>query len=225
MANVAATIARGGVWVRPKLLRTNFDKGAQGEVPPTTQAAERVDLGIPPEALAAVREGMFRVVHSKAGSGGEANHPDVPVAGKTGTAEAAWLPVRDRKTGKTLRDEKGKPVLMALSSHDAPNPDALWYRATGRSGDRPHHSWFMGYAPADKPQIAFAVMVEYGMTPLEAIQAATRNASEALGRNDVGEIQVGRYGDIVAVDGDPLANVRVLEKPVAVIKGGELIVR
>ena len=66
-------------------------------------------------------------------------------------------------------------------------------------------------------------MVEYGMTPLEAIRAATKNASEALGRSDVGEIQVGRYGDIVAYDGDPLANVRVLEKPVAVIKGGELI--
>ena len=36
--------------------------------------------------------------------------------------------------------------------------------------------------------------------------------SEALGRNDVGEIQVGRYGDIVAVDGDPLRDVRVLER-------------
>jgi imidazolonepropionase-like amidohydrolase len=71
----------------------------------------------------------------------------------------------------------------------------------------------------------FAVMVEYGMTPLEAIQAATRNASQALGRADVGEIAVGRFGDIVAVDGDPLGNVRVLEKPVAVIKGGELVTR
>jgi imidazolonepropionase-like amidohydrolase len=69
----------------------------------------------------------------------------------------------------------------------------------------------------------FAVMVEYGMSPLAAIQAATKNASEALGRNDVGEIQVGRYGDLVAVDGDPLRDVRVLERPVAVVKGGELI--
>ena len=69
----------------------------------------------------------------------------------------------------------------------------------------------------------FAVMVEYGMSPLAAIQAATKNASEALGRNDVGEIQVGRYGDLVAVDGDPLRDVRVLERPAAVVKGGELI--
>jgi imidazolonepropionase-like amidohydrolase len=69
----------------------------------------------------------------------------------------------------------------------------------------------------------FAVMVDYGMSPLEAIQAATKNASEALGRNDVGVIQVGRYGDLVAVDGDPLRDVRVLERPAAVIKGGKLI--
>ena len=68
-------------------------------------------------------------------------------------------------------------------------------------------------------------MVQYGMTPLEAIQAATRNAAEALGRNDVGEIQVGRYGDIVAVDGDPLADVTALERPGAVLKGGVLIDR
>ena len=66
----------------------------------------------------------------------------------------------------------------------------------------------------------FRTMVQYGMTPLEAIQAATRNAAEALGRNDVGAIAVGRFGDIVAVEGDPLADVRVLERPAAVIKGG-----
>lgn len=70
----------------------------------------------------------------------------------------------------------------------------------------------------------FKVMVQYGMTPLQAIQAATRNAAEALGREkDVGAIAVGRYADIVAVTGDPLADVRVLEKPDAVIKGGTLV--
>ena len=71
----------------------------------------------------------------------------------------------------------------------------------------------------------FRVMVEYGMTPLDAIRAATRNGAEALGRNDVGVIQVGRYGDMVAVDGDPLQDVTVLERPVAVLKGGALIDR
>lgn len=72
----------------------------------------------------------------------------------------------------------------------------------------------------------FRVMVQYGMTPLEAIQAATRNAAQALGREkDVGAIAVGRYADIIAVTGDPLADVATLAKVDAVIKGGELIRR
>jgi imidazolonepropionase-like amidohydrolase len=67
----------------------------------------------------------------------------------------------------------------------------------------------------------FAKMVQWGMTPLQAIQAATRNAAEALGRaGDVGAIEVGRYGDLVAVTGDPTQDVRLLEKPDAVVKGG-----
>jgi imidazolonepropionase-like amidohydrolase len=71
----------------------------------------------------------------------------------------------------------------------------------------------------------FRTMVQYGMTPLEAIQAATRNAAEALGRNDVGTIAAGRFGDMVAVAGDPLRDVTLLERPAAVIKGGRLIER
>jgi imidazolonepropionase-like amidohydrolase len=72
----------------------------------------------------------------------------------------------------------------------------------------------------------FAKMVEWGMTPLEALQAATRSAAEALDKvADVGAIAPGRYGDLVAVDGDPLTNVRVLERPAFVMKGGEVVVR
>jgi imidazolonepropionase-like amidohydrolase len=67
-------------------------------------------------------------------------------------------------------------------------------------------------------------MVRYGMTPMEAIQAATRNAALALGREkDVGAIAVGRFGDMVAVDGDPLADIRALEDVDVVIKGGKVV--
>lgn len=70
----------------------------------------------------------------------------------------------------------------------------------------------------------FAKMTEWGMTPLQAIQAATQNAARALGReDDVGAVAVGRYADIVAVDGDPLANIRELESVDAVVKGGERV--
>jgi imidazolonepropionase-like amidohydrolase len=69
----------------------------------------------------------------------------------------------------------------------------------------------------------FAKMVQWGMTPLQAIQAATLNASEALGRPDVGVVEPGRFGDLVAVRGDPLRDVSLLEHVDAVVKGGKLV--
>jgi len=69
----------------------------------------------------------------------------------------------------------------------------------------------------------FAKMVQWGMTPIQAIRAATTSASEALGRPEVGSLQPGAYGDIIAVRGDPLANVAVLEHVDAVVKGGKLL--
>jgi imidazolonepropionase-like amidohydrolase len=69
----------------------------------------------------------------------------------------------------------------------------------------------------------FAKMVQWGMSPIQAIRAATLSASEALGRSDVGVIAPGRYGDIIAVRGDPTADVTLLEHVDAVIKGGKLV--
>ncbi len=81
-----------------------------------------------------------------------------------------------------------------------------------------------GVFPAGQNALQFAKMVEWGMPSLEAIRAATRNAAQALGREgDVGAIEVGRYGDFVAVKGDPLRDIRLLEHPAAVIKGGERV--
>jgi len=70
----------------------------------------------------------------------------------------------------------------------------------------------------------FAVMVRYGATPLQAIQAATITAAEALGQaKDVGQVKPGAWGDLVGVTGDPLADVTVLEHPVFVMKGGATV--
>ena len=70
----------------------------------------------------------------------------------------------------------------------------------------------------------FATMVQWGMTPMQSIQAATANAAEALGRSsDVGAIAAGRYGDIIAVEGDPLADVSRLQSVAFVMKGGEVV--
>ena len=70
----------------------------------------------------------------------------------------------------------------------------------------------------------FAVMVRYGATPLQAIQAATVTAAEALGQEgQVGVVARGAWGDLVGVVGDPLADVTLLEAPVFVMKGGEVV--
>ena len=98
------------------------------------------------------------------------------------------------------------------------------FRKAHRAGVKMVFGSDAGVMPHDQIGRQFKTMVDYGMTPLEAIQAATRNAAQALGREgDVGAIAVGRYGDLVAVTGDPLADVRLLERPAAVIKGGALI--
>jgi len=70
----------------------------------------------------------------------------------------------------------------------------------------------------------FAVMVKLGLTPLQAIQAATVNAADLLGwSGKVGTLEPGAWADIVAVDGDPLKDVTTLERVKFVMKGGEVV--
>jgi len=69
----------------------------------------------------------------------------------------------------------------------------------------------------------FNSMVQAGLSPLAAIQAATVNAADLLGWSDrVGTIEPGKWADLVAVDGDPLRDVRILENIRFVMKGGEV---
>jgi imidazolonepropionase-like amidohydrolase len=69
----------------------------------------------------------------------------------------------------------------------------------------------------------FVFMVKYGMTPMQAIQAATSNAADLLGHSkELGSIKVGKYADMVAVSGDPLQDIRVLEHIEFVMKEGKV---
>lgn len=98
------------------------------------------------------------------------------------------------------------------------------FRKAYKAGVRMVFGSDAGVMPHGQVGQQFAVMVQYGMTPLDAIRAATLNAAQALGREgDVGQIATGRFADMVAVAGDPLSNVRLLEQPAAVIKGGKRI--
>jgi imidazolonepropionase-like amidohydrolase len=98
------------------------------------------------------------------------------------------------------------------------------FRNAHKAGVRMIFSSDAGVMPHGSAGGQFATMVQYGMTPMEAIQAATRNGAMALGREkDVGAIAVGRFADIIAVDGDPLSNVAELAGVDAVVKGGKRI--
>ena len=69
----------------------------------------------------------------------------------------------------------------------------------------------------------FAVYVKAGMTPLQAIRSATINAADLLGKTDRGTIQEGKLADIIAVRGDPLADITTLERVLFVMQGGKVI--
>jgi imidazolonepropionase-like amidohydrolase len=73
------------------------------------------------------------------------------------------------------------------------------------------------------PAVEFPYMIKYGMTPIQAVRSATTTAAEMLGmQNDVGSITAGKYADLVAVKGDPLADITLLQKIDFVMKGGEI---
>jgi cell division protein FtsI/penicillin-binding protein 2 len=221
MANVAATIARDGVWVRPRLVEGDDLKLAPVKPKEDRVIPDRIDLKLSKEALAAAREGMIRVVNSEAGTGGQARMSEVLVAGKTGTAQATGIldPARDDQGNKIYTDADGKLVQADADGYilrtDAdgtvvridqegnsirPDPDGKfaggvkgnmvmgerprasadlttpwpWYRGWGEEGKQVNHAWFIGFAPADDPQVAFAVMIEYGGSGNFAGKVATQ---------------------------------------------------
>jgi len=70
----------------------------------------------------------------------------------------------------------------------------------------------------------FAVYVRLGLTPLQAIQTSTVNDADLLGWSDkIGTVEAGKFADLIAVDGDPLADVTTLERVRFVMKGGEVV--
>ncbi len=66
----------------------------------------------------------------------------------------------------------------------------------------------------------FAIMVDAGMPAMEAIWAATHNAADLLGSSEVGAVAAGKYADMVAVRADPLSDIKSLEHPSFIMKGG-----
>ena len=77
--------------------------------------------------------------------------------------------------------------------------------------------------PHEDARFEFDAMVGRGMSERQALRSATIHAADLLGVTDRGQIKVGMLADIIAVNGNPLTNIRLMEQVSFVMKGGEVI--
>jgi penicillin-binding protein 2 len=162
LANACATIARRGVWMRPKLMSGG---NVAVPVPPNDTRGDKVTLHLNPQAVDAVQRGMKAVVNGPAGTGKRMAREEVLVSGKTGTATAAKLSVFQRdENGVIRRDASGDPIVEQIEYGRAGrlNRDIPWYRLSNIERGTANHAWVMGYLPSDRPEYAIAVFVQYG---------------------------------------------------------------
>jgi imidazolonepropionase-like amidohydrolase len=120
---------------------------------------------------------------------------------------------RDRWPEETLRKNR-----------ETTDAQRAVFRKAVRMGVRIAYGTDAGVFPHGENAKQLPYMVTYGMTPMQAIRSATIEAAELLGwRKDVGAIAPGRYADMIAVDGDPLADIAILTGDKTVMKGGVLV--
>jgi len=95
------------------------------------------------------------------------------------------------------------------------------FRKAVKAGAKMSFGTDAGVCPHGINARQFAYMVQYGMTPMQAIQAATSSAADLVGKSDLlGSLKPGKYADIIAVKGDPLVDVHMLEHVGFVMKEG-----
>ncbi len=98
------------------------------------------------------------------------------------------------------------------------------FRRAYQGGAKMAYGTDSGVYPHGDNAKQFSTMVTWGMKPVETIQAATVTAAELMGWADkVGALEKGRYADLIAVEGDPLADVKVLQSVKFVMKGGAVV--
>jgi imidazolonepropionase-like amidohydrolase len=119
---------------------------------------------------------------------------------------------------------KGTIPLDFLEHNRAVNEKYLQnFRKAVEAGVKMAFGTDLGICPYGTGPKQFAFMVKYGMTPMHAIQAATSNAADLLGHSDlIGSIKPGKSADMVAVSGDPLKDINLLENVEFVMKEGKI---
>ncbi|MDO8861174.1 amidohydrolase family protein [Haliea sp. E1-2-M8] len=118
---------------------------------------------------------------------------------------------------------EGWPAEMLAKNDATADVQRENFRKAHAAGVRLAYGTDSGVYPHGDNALQFAWMVRYGMTPMQAIRAATLSAAEMLGwEEQVGSIGPGKWADLVAVPGNPLEDITVLETVVAVMKGGSV---
>ena len=142
----------------------------------------------------------------------------IELAKKHGT----WLSMDIYNTEYTQSEGKKNGVLEdnLRKDREIAETQREGFRKAHKAGVKMVYGTDTGVYPHGDNGKQFRWMVKYGMTPAQAIQAATYNSSLALARPDVGVIEAGRYADIIAVKGDPTVDVTLLEQVNFVMKDG-----
>jgi len=118
----------------------------------------------------------------------------------------------------------GWPAETLQKNRDTTDTQREVFRKAVKMGVKIAYGTDSGVYPHGDNAKQLPYMVKYGMTPIQAIAAATVNAARLLGwEQDVGAIAVGRYADMIAVDGDPIADINALTGAKIVMKGGEIV--
>jgi len=119
---------------------------------------------------------------------------------------------------------EGWPADHLRKNRETTDAQRAGFSKAARAGGRIAYGTDAGVYPHGMNARQFAYMVANGMTPVAAIRAATAEAAALLRmEKDVGAVAPGRFADMIAVDGDPTRDVRVLEAVKAVMKGGALV--
>ena len=117
----------------------------------------------------------------------------------------------------------GTPADFLQHDHDLGEAQRRNFTKAVRAGVKMAFGTDAGVCPHGINARQFAFMVKYGMTSMQAIQSATVNAADLIGHSELfGSIAAGKSADIIAVDGDPIADIRELERVRFVMKEGKL---
>jgi len=148
-----------------------------------------------------------------------ANDEDVQLAKQHGTYFDMDIYNDDYLLGKAI--EFGLPQENVDKEKMVGQAQRETFQKATKAGVKMAFGTDAGVYPHGDNAKQFATMVKFGMTPAQAIRTATQNSADLIGRSkDVGTIEVGKYADIIAVQGDPLQDVTVLQSVGFVMKGG-----